>query len=277
MDIALTSFSDTKRPRVCPNTALVLRDELENGIVRLTLNRPEQRNALSLELIRQLMTQIESMAHDDHVRVVILAGAGPAFCAGHDLKELRAEPTVDFYQKVFGLCGRLMLTITDFQRPVIAEVQGIATAAGCQLVATADLAIAAEDARFATPGVNIGLFCSTPMVALSRAVAPKHAMEMLLTGDMISAAEAERMGLVNHVVPTAELTDATMALARRIAAKSVQTLKVGKGAFYRQLDMDLKRAYDYASHVMTENMQALDAAEGIDAFLQKRKPVWQDC
>lgn len=277
MDIALVPFSDGKRGYICPETDLVLREQLDNGIVRLTFNRPEQRNALSLELIRQLLAQIESMAHDDSVRVVILAGAGPAFCAGHDLKELRAHPTVDFYQKVFGLVGRLMLTITDFQRPVIAEVQGIATAAGCQLVATADLAIAAEDARFATPGVNIGLFCSTPMVAVSRAVAPKHAMEMLLTGDMISASEAQRIGLVNRVVPANELTDATMALATRIATKSVQTLKIGKGAFYRQLDMDLKRAYDYASHVMTENMQALDAAEGIDAFLQKRKPVWQDC
>jgi enoyl-CoA hydratase/carnithine racemase len=277
MDIALAPFSDGKHGRLCPDTNLVVRDELENGIVRLTLNRPEQRNALSLELIRQLMSQFESMAHDDQVRVVILAGAGPAFCAGHDLKELRADPTVAFYQKVFGLCGRLMLAILDFQRPVIAEVQGIATAAGCQLVATADLAIAAEDARFATPGVNIGLFCSTPMVALSRAVPPKHAMEMLLTGDMIGAAEAQRIGLINRAVPAGQLTDATMALAGRIAAKSIQTLKIGKGAFYRQRDMDLKHAYDYAAHVMTENMQALDAAEGIDAFLQKRKPVWQDC
>jgi len=277
MDIALASFSDGKQQRVCPETSLVLRDELENGIVRLTLNRPEQRNALSLEMVRQLMTQFESMAHDEQVRVVILAGAGPAFCAGHDLKELRAQPTVDFYQKIFGLCGRLMLAITDFPRPVIAEVQGIATAAGCQLVATADLAIAAEDARFTTPGVNIGLFCSTPMVAVSRAVAPKHAMEMLLTGEPISAQEAERIGLINRAVPTAELTKATMALANKIAAKSVQCLKIGKGAFYRQIDMDLKHAYDYASHVMTENMQALDAAEGIEAFLQKRKPVWQDC
>jgi enoyl-CoA hydratase/carnithine racemase len=241
------------------------------------MNRPEARNALSLEMIRQVMTQFESMAHDDKVRVVVLAGAGPAFCAGHDLKELRANPDVEFHAKVFGLVGRLMLTIVDFQRPVIAEVQGIATAAGCQLVATADLAIAAEDARFATPGVNIGLFCSTPMVALSRAVAPKHAMEMLLTGDMIGAREAERIGLINRAVPAGELTGATMALAHRIATKSIQTLKIGKGAFYRQLDMDLKRAYDYAAHVMTENMQALDAAEGIDAFLQKRKPVWQDC
>jgi enoyl-CoA hydratase/carnithine racemase len=277
MDIALTSFGESGQRRICPNTDLVLRDELENGIVRLTFNRPEQRNALSLEMIRQVMTQFESMAHDDKVRVVILAGAGPAFCAGHDLKELRADPTVDFHAKVFGLVGRLMLAITDFQRPVIAEVHGIATAAGCQLVATADLAIAAEDARFATPGVNIGLFCSTPMVALSRAVSSKQAMEMLLTGEMISAREAERAGLINRAVPPSELTNATMALANKIAAKSIQTVKIGKGAFYRQLDMDLKRAYDYAAHVMTENMQALDAAEGIDAFLQKRKPVWQDC
>jgi enoyl-CoA hydratase/carnithine racemase len=277
MDIALTSFGEDKQPRFCPETNLVQRDELEDGIVRLTMNRPEARNALSLEMIRQVMTQFESMAHDDKVRVVVLAGAGPAFCAGHDLKELRANPDVEFHAKVFGLVGRLMLTIVDFQRPVIAEVQGIATAAGCQLVATADLAIAAEDARFATPGVNIGLFCSTPMVALSRAVAPKHAMEMLLTGDMIGAREAERIGLINRAVPAGELTGATMALAHRIATKSIQTLKIGKGAFYRQLDMDLKRAYDYAAHVMTENMQALDAAEGIDAFLQKRKPVWQDC
>ena len=277
MDIALTSFGDAKQPRICPDTSLVLRDELDNGIVRLTLNRPEQRNALSLELIRQLMTQIESMAHDDQVRVVILAGAGPAFCAGHDLKELRSDPTVGFYQKVFGLCGRLMLAIVDFQRPVIAEVKGIATAAGCQLIASADLAIAADDARFATPGVNIGLFCSTPMVALSRAVAPKHAMRMLLTGEMIDAEEAVRIGLINKAVPAADLTEATMALARKIAAKSIQTLKFGKGAFYRQIDMDLKHAYDYAAHIMTENMQAIDAAEGIEAFLNKRHPVWQDC
>src|SRR5512147_2058485 len=205
MDIALAPFADGKTGRLCPTTDLVVRDELENGIVRLTLNRPEARNALSLELIRQLMTQIESMAHDEKVRVVILAGAGPAFCAGHDLKELRAEPTVDFYNKVFGLVGRLMLTITDFQRPVIAQVHGIATAAGCQLVATADLAVAAADARFATPGVNIGLFCSTPMVALTRAVPRKRAMEMLLTGEMIDAATAQSIGLINRAVPADRL------------------------------------------------------------------------
>ena len=277
MAIAQTATRETTQPKIQPGTDLVLREEVEPGIVRLTLYRPDARNALSLELMRQVMTQLESMAYDDEVRVVILGGAGAVFCAGHDLKELRADPSVEFYNKVFGLCGRLMQAITDFPRPVIAEVKGIATAAGCQLVATADLAIAADDAKFATPGVNIGLFCSTPMVALTRAVAPKHAMQMLLTGDMIDAQEACRIGLINKAVPAAELTAATMALARKIAGKSIQTLKTGKGAFYRQIDMDLKHAYDYAAHIMTENMQALDAEEGIDAFLQKRKPVWQDC
>jgi enoyl-CoA hydratase/carnithine racemase len=277
MAIAQAATRETIQPRIQPGTDLVLREEVEPGIVRLTLYRPDARNALSLELMRQLMTQLESMAFDEKVRVVILGGAGAVFCAGHDLKELRADPTPEFYNKVFSLCGRLMQAIIDFQRPVIAEVKGIATAAGCQLVATADLAIAADDARFATPGVNIGLFCSTPMVALSRAVAPKHAMQMLLTGDMIDAHEACRIGLINQAVPATQLTEATMTLARKIAAKSIQTLRIGKGAFYRQLDMDLKHAYDYAAHIMTENMQALDAAEGIDAFLQKRKPIWQDC
>ncbi len=277
MAIAHATTHQATQPRVQPGTDMILREEVEPGIVRLTLYRPDARNALSLELMRQLMTQFESMAYDDSVRVVILGGAGSVFCAGHDLKELRADPTPEFYNKVFSLAGRVMMAIADFPRPVIAEVKGIATAAGCQLAATADLAIAADDARFSTPGVNIGLFCSTPMVALSRAVAPKHAMEMLLTGEMISAADAERIGLINRAVPAAELTNATMALARKIASKSIQTLKIGKGAFYRQLDMDLKHAYDYTAHVMTENMQALDAEEGIDAFLQKRKPVWQDC
>ncbi len=277
MAIAHAATRATTQPKIQPGTDLVLREEVEPGIVRLTLYRPDARNALSLELMRQLMMQLESMAYDENVRVVILGGAGSVFCAGHDLKELRADPSVEFYNKVFSLAGRLMQAIADFQRPVIAEVKGIATAAGCQLVATADLAIAADDARFATPGVNIGLFCSTPMVALTRAVAPKHAMEMLLTGEMIDAEEAVRIGLINRAVPAAELSEATMALARKIAAKSIQTLKFGKGAFYRQVDMDLKHAYDYAAHIMTENMQALDAEEGIDAFLQKRKPVWQDC
>jgi enoyl-CoA hydratase/carnithine racemase len=256
---------------------LVLRRDEGDGIVRLVLNRPEARNALSLEMMRQFMAHLEAMAQDDAVRVVVLSGNGPAFCAGHDLKELRAEASAAFYAKVFALCSRIMVAITEMPRPVIAEVHGIATAAGCQLVATCDLAIAADNARFATPGVNIGLFCSTPMVALSRSVSAKHSMEMLLTGDMIDAAEAQRIGLINRAVPEAELPGAMAALARKIAAKSVYTLKTGKGAFYRQREMDLRHAYDYAAHVMTENMQALDAAEGIDAFLQKRKPAWQDC
>jgi len=256
---------------------LMLRQDEGGGIVRLTLNRPDARNALSLEMMRQFMAHLESMAHDDKVRVVILSGNGPAFCSGHDLKELRADPTPAYYSKVFALVTRIMIALTELPRPVIAEVHGIATAAGCQLVATADLAIAAADARFATPGVNIGLFCSTPMVALSRSVASKHAMEMLLTGDMIDAQEAARIGLVNRVVPPSELGAATMALARKIASKSIYTMKTGKGAFYRQLEMDLKHAYDYAAHIMTENMQAMDAAEGIDACLQKRHPAWQDC
>jgi enoyl-CoA hydratase/carnithine racemase len=256
---------------------LVLRTDEGNGIVRLTLNRPEARNALSLEMMRQLMAQLESMAHDKSVRVIILSGNGPAFCAGHDLKEMRADGSQGFFAKVFALASRIMLAITDMPRPVIAEVHGIATAAGTQLVATCDLAIAAEDSRFATPGVNIGLFCSTPMVALSRAVSSKHAMEMLLTGDMITAVEAEKIGLINRAVPASDLAATTMALATKIAAKSVYTLKVGKGAFYRQREMELKDAYDYAAHIMAENMQSIDAAEGIDAFLEKRHPAWQDC
>jgi enoyl-CoA hydratase/carnithine racemase len=255
---------------------LVTRLDMD-GVVRLTLNRPEARNALSLEMMRQLMAHLEALAHDEKVRVVILSGNGPCFCAGHDLRELRADPTPAFYNKVFSLAARIMLAITDLPRPVIAEVHGIATAAGCQLVATCDLAIAADDSRFVTPGVNIGLFCSTPMVALSRAVPHKHAMEMLLTGEPIGAAEAERIGLINRSVPEAQLADAVMALARKIATKSIYTVKVGKGAFYRQRDMDLKHAYDYAAHIMGENMQTIDAAEGIDAFLEKRPPVWQDC
>ena len=264
-----------KQPKIQPGTDLVLREEVEPGIVRLTLYRPDARNALSLELMRQLMTQLESMAYDDEVRVVILGGAGAAFCAGHDLKELRADPSPEFYNKVFSLAGRLMLTITDFPRPVIAEVKGIATAAGCQLVATADLAVAADDARFATPGVNIGLFCSTPMVALTRAVAPKHAMEMLLTGEMIPAARALEIGLINRAVPAEELDSAVTSLAAVIAGKSPKVLAIGKEAFYRQADLGLAEAYAYASEVMTRNMMARDAAEGIDAFIEKRHPIWQ--
>jgi enoyl-CoA hydratase/carnithine racemase len=248
----------------------------EGGVLRLTLNRPHARNALSLGLMEALVEALGRAAKDPQTRVVVIAGAGPAFCAGHDLRELRADPRRATYENTFALCSKLMLTITRLPKPVIAEVAGIATAAGCQLVATCDLAIAAEDARFATPGVNIGLFCSTPMVALSRAVGRKAAMEMLLTGELIEAARAREIGLVNRVVPAAGLRAAVDALAREIAAKSALTVAIGKEAFYRQAELDLSAAYRYAAEVMTTNMLAADAAEGIDAFLARRAPVWQD-
>jgi len=207
--------------------------------------------------------------------VIILAGNGPAFSAGHDLRELVGRD-INAYRQIFDVCTQLMSTVQDIPQPVIAKVHGIATAAGCQLVATCDLAVAAKDARFATPGVNIGLFCSTPMVALSRAVGRKPAMEMLLTGGLVDAQSAKALGLVNRVVPKVELTQATTVLARQIAAKSALTVATGKEAFYRQAELGLADAYRYAARVMTENMLAKDAAEGIDAFLSKRPPVWQD-
>ncbi len=245
-----------------------------HGVATLTLNRPAARNALSLGLMTALVTELDRIATDPSVTVVILAAAGPAFCAGHDLREMRADPTRAAYEQVFALCSRLMQTIVRLPKPVIAQVHGVATAAGCQLVATADLAVAAETARFATPGVNIGLFCSTPMVALTRNVGRKAAMEMLLTGDLLDAVRAREIGLVNRVVPEAELASATLGLARQIAAKSPLTLAIGKEAFHRQAEMDLPAAYAYAAEVMTRNMLARDAAEGIDAFLTKRPPVW---
>jgi enoyl-CoA hydratase/carnithine racemase len=223
-----------------------------------------------------LSEALDRAAADKACRAVVIAGAGPAFCAGHDLREMRADNSRAAYERVFAQCSQLMLQIVHLAKPVIAEVHGIATAAGCQLVATCDLAVAAADSRFATPGVNIGLFCSTPMVALTRAVGRKAAMEMLLTGDLVDAAAARVLGLVNRVVPRAELGAATMALAHQIAAKSALTVAIGKAAFYAQAELGLGQAYDYAAEAMTRNMLARDAAEGIDAFLQKRPPVWQD-
>jgi enoyl-CoA hydratase/carnithine racemase len=256
--------------------APVLLETLEAGVLRLSLNRPAARNALSLALMEALCAALDRAAEDRAVRVVVIAGSGPAFCAGHDLRELRAEPRREVYERVFARCSELMLKIVRLPQPVVAEVHGIATAAGCQLVASCDLAVAAETARFATPGVNIGLFCSTPMVALSRAVGRKPAMEMLLTGDLVDAATAQRLGLVNRVVPAPALREAVDALAGQIAGKSAMTLKIGKEAFYRQAELDLDAAYRYAAEVMTTNMLAQDAAEGIDAFLEKRAPKWQD-
>jgi enoyl-CoA hydratase/carnithine racemase len=254
-------------------TDILLRHDQDN-IATLTLNRPDARNALSMGLMEALDAALTAIEHDTSVKVVIIAGNGPAFCAGHDLRELRANPTRTMYQQTFALCSRLMQHLIRLPKPVIARVHGVATAAGCQLVASADLAVAADSARFATPGVDIGLFCSTPMVALTRAVGRKAAMEMLLTGNLISADRARELGLVNRVVSAAELHGAAQTLAAQIAAKSPLTVAIGKAAFYRQAEMDLSAAYDYTSEVMTRNMLAGDAAEGIDAFLSKRQPQW---
>ncbi|MGC2199578.1 MAG: enoyl-CoA hydratase [Stellaceae bacterium] len=254
----------------------ILLQERDAGVLRLTLNRPAARNALSVELMEMLVDALGRAGKDPETRVVVIAGAGPAFCAGHDLRELRQDPRRETYERIFALCSELMLTIVRLPKPVIAEVHGIATAAGCQLVATCDLAVAAEEARFATPGVNIGLFCSTPMVALSRAVGRKAAMEMLLTGELTDAERARALGLVNRVVPRAGLREAVDGLAGQIAGKSAFIVKIGKEAFYRQAELDLVSAYRYAAEIMTTNMLAHDAGEGIDAFLAKREPVWQD-
>ena len=246
-------------------------------VLRLTLNHPAARNALSSNLMAALQTALDGAANDGSVRAVVIAAEGPAFCAGHDLKEMPAHrKDIDkgkaAFAALFSQCSRLMQTIVRHPTPVIAEVQGVATAAGCQLVASCDLAVASSAAQFATPGVNIGLFCSTPIVALSRNIARKHAMEMLLTGEMVSAAQAWHLGLVNRVVTPEELETETMTLAAQIASKPRATVKTGKEAFYRQLELGLAEAYDYASQVMTENMLHAEAKEGIDAFLNKRKP-----
>jgi len=254
----------------------VLLEEHDRGVLRLTLNRPDARNALSVALMSALLEALARAAKDAQTRVVVIAGSGPAFCAGHDLRELRTDPQRETYERVFAQCSELMLAIVRLPKPVIAEIHGVATAAGCQLVATCDLAVAAADARFATPGVNIGLFCSTPMVALTRAVGRKAAMEMLLTGKLIDADTAQAIGLINRAVPREGLRDAVDNLAREIAGKSALTVKIGKEAFYRQAELDLAAAYRYAAEVMTTNMLARDAGEGIDAFLAKREPLWQD-
>lgn len=263
------------------DSGILLRDLDENGILRLTLNDSAKRNALSEAMLTELGRAIDEAGTDPAVRVVVLAATGPAFCAGHDLKELTAGRQADdggkaYFAKIMGMCSGVMQGIVGCPTPVIAEVTGIATAAGCQLVASCDLAYAAESAKFSTPGVHIGLFCSTPMVALSRNVSNKHAMEMLLTGDMTPAARAAEIGLVNRAVADETLTETAMAAARKIAAKSSMTLRTGKQAFYAQREMPLAEAYDYASQVMVENMMARDAEEGIGAFIEKRAPKWQD-
>jgi enoyl-CoA hydratase/carnithine racemase len=262
-------------------SSLILLRENRGGIAILTLNRPQARNSLSEAMLEALGAAFSEIARDRSVRVVVLAAEGPAFSAGHDLKELNAHRANEdrgraYFKHIMSLCSRVMQQVVTMPQPVIAAVQATATAAGCQLVASCDLAIASQAAKFATPGVNIGLFCSTPMVALSRNVSHKHAMQMLLTGDLISADDAARIGLINEVVPPGQERAAALKLAEKIAAKSMLTVKIGKEAFYRQAEMSLADAYDYASQVMVENMLARDAEEGISAFIEKREAKWQD-
>jgi enoyl-CoA hydratase/carnithine racemase len=266
-------------PSGAASDSTLLREDV-SGIAVLTLNRPQARNSLSEAMLKALGDALAAIAHERTVRAVILAANGPAFSAGHDLKELNAHRSDQdrgraYFQHIMDLCSTVMQQIVTLPQPVIAAVGATATAAGCQLVASCDLAVAARTATFATPGVNIGLFCSTPMVALSRNVSRKHAMEMLLTGEMISAEEAARIGLVNHVVAAGREREAALKLADKITAKSALTLKIGKEAFYRQVEMPLAEAYKYACAVMVENMLARDAEEGISAFIEKRAPKWE--
>jgi enoyl-CoA hydratase/carnithine racemase len=268
-------------PRAGETSEPVLLRERDGEIAMLVLNRPSARNSLSEALLAALAAAWTDIAADKSVRAVVLTANGPAFCAGHDMKELtarRSDPDGGrgYFRTIMTTCSAMMQQIVNLPQPVIAAVQGVATAAGCQLVATCDLAVASAAARFATPGVDIGLFCSTPMVALSRNVPRKAAMEMLLTGDMVAADKATQIGLINHVVAAGEERPAAMALARQIASKSSHVLKIGKQAFYRQLELGLAEAYAYASEVMTENLMARDAEEGICAFIEKRKATWED-
>ena len=264
----------TQSEKKMTEEALVLRHD-DEGVTTLTMNRPQARNALSQGMLRALLDAFIEVSTDEAVRVVILAGAGPGFCAGHDLKEIKAQNySRNYTEQLFADCAELMQTIIRLPKPVIAQVHGIATAAGAQLVASCDLAISSQEARYATPGVNIGLFCSTPMVALSRNLSNKHAMQMLLTGDLIDAQNAYRMGLVNEVVDAEELGTKTMELAQKIASKSPLTVAIGKEAYYRQAELPLSEAYDYTKEVMVRNLEARDAQEGISAFIEKRHPVW---
>ena len=256
-------------------------EELENGVMRLILNDEKRRNALSENMLDALHEKIMDSAENPKIRVVIISAKGPVFCAGHDLKEITQardykDDGIIYFQNLFDKCSEVMKGIVTNPKPVIAEVNGIATAAGCQLVASCDLAIASDASKFATPGVNIGLFCSTPMVALSRNISNKHAMEMLLTGDMVDSKRAEQIGLINFSCAEKVLSDEVNALAKKIASKSSLTLSVGKRAFYQQSEMTLGEAYAHTAKIMVNNMLQKDAKEGISAFLTKRKPQWQD-
>jgi len=248
----------------------------KDNIARIILNEPTTYNALSLNTLKSLINCLNKFNDDKKTKVIIIEGKGKGFSAGHNLKEVNSLRGKSEYKKLFTLCSKLMVTITNNSKPVIAKVHGAAFAAGCQLVATCDLALSTDDAVFATPGVNIGLFCSTPMVAVSRNVNRKHIMKMLLTGDPITANHAKEIGLINDYYKSSNLENETLTLARKIASKSNKILKIGKEAFYRQLEMPLEKAYKYTSEVMTKNMMALDAKEGISAFIEKRVPKWKN-
>ena len=274
------SAHTTAAAKAAPSTLILLRKDIA-GVAVLTLNDPETRNSLSEAMLEALGDALTAIAHDKTMRAVVLAANGPAFSAGHNLKELSRRRSDEdggraYFKHMMATCSTMMQQIVKLPQPVIAAVQGVATAAGCQLVASCDLAVASVEARFATPGVDIGLFCSTPMVALSRNISRKHAMEMLLTGDAASAEDAYRMGLVNRVVPSGKEREDALAFARKIASKSSHTVKIGKEGFYRQAEMSLARAYEYVSEVMVENLMARDAEEGLKAFIDKRQPKWED-
>jgi len=255
--------------------------KLKRKILNLTLNNPDHQNTLSEEMIKELDKNLQDAAKDNNVKVIILSSKGPVFCAGHNLKDLsskRSDPDKgrSYFDKIFKSCSNLMINIIKNPKTIIASVNGIATAAGCQLVASCDLAYASTTAKFATPGVNIGLFCSTPMVALSRNVNKKSSMEMLLTGDLIEASKAKEIGLINDVFSSEKLVEKVFEVAEKISSKSMETLKIGKEAFYKQKEMTIEEAYNYTSSVMIENMLKKDSEEGISAFIEKRKPVWEE-
>ena len=263
------------------NLKILIKEKSDKGVLRLIMNNLDQRNALSESMMSILMDEIKGASSDQSIKVIVLAANGNVFSSGHDLKEITAARESEdsgeiFYKNLFDSCSSLMQLIVNTPQPVIAEVDGIATAAGCQLVASCDLAIASNESKFATPGVNLGLFCSTPMVALSRNVNKKNAMEMLLTGDFISAEKAKEIGLINNMVPKEELTLEVNNLAEKIASKSSMTVSIGKKAFYVQAEMDLSEAYKYTSKTMTDNLLKHDAKEGISAFIEKRSPVWKE-
>ena len=264
------------------NTEDILKiDQTQSGILRLILDDPKNKNALSENMMQQLQKIIFEASSNDSVKVIIIAAVGNVYCSGHNLKDItkaraNADDGKEYFSDLFDLCSSLMQMITTCSKPVIAEINGVATAAGCQLVASCDLAIASDQSKFATPGVNIGLFCSTPMVALSRNVSKKDSMKMLLTGDIVDAAEAKRISLINDHVSAEKLNDSVMHLAEKIATKPLSTVQIGKEAFYRQYEMSLSEAYEFTSKVMTENSLADDAKEGINSFLEKRDPIWKD-